>query len=64
MRVWWWMFCLRRLIVTSLIGAKDSSLPAILTAPLKSPSSSLEATRVDKFFKGSFTGLNVREEAC
>ena len=34
------------------MGAKDSSELAILTAPLKSPSSNLEATRDAKFLKG------------
>ena len=44
--------------VVSLFEAKDSSLLAILTTPLKSPSS-LAATRAAKVFSGSFTSLKA-----
>ena len=47
--------------VVSLVGAKDSSLLAIFTAPLKSGSSSLAATQAAKVFSGSFTGLKAIE---
>ena len=44
--------------MTSLTGAKDSSELAILTAPLKSPSSGFEATCAAKFLRGSVVGWN------
>ena len=47
------VFFFSRWRVASLTGAKDSSDLPIHTAPLKSPSSNLEATRVARFFKGS-----------
>ena len=57
-------FSFSRPKVAAFTGAKDSSELAILTAPLKSPSFNLAATRAAKALKGSLARLKLASWVC